>query len=224
MRRNKALMVTSVAVFLSMGAVFAATGIGLYASFANFRSAAVETEAVITQLNIGGSGTVFAYQFNGAEYRGHNYNSNGAWYIGKVVTIYVDPADPGRFRTDVFKRLGFIFTPVGFAFLLAGAAVKIKQSGGKKLMVTGRRVTADITDVVRGSVRINSRYAHHIICGWRGPDGKIYRFKSEALWTKPSAELERRGIKNLPVYIDGDNHKKYYVDVGILTEKAADLT
>lgn len=41
-------------------------------------------------------------------------------------------------------------------------------------------------------------------------DGCVYVFQSEAFWFDPSPFLE--GLSTLPVYVDGDNYRRYAVD------------
>lgn len=45
-----------------------------------------------------------------------------------------------------------------------------------------------------------------------------YTFKSLNLWNNPESIIEEKNIKVLPVYINMNNKKQYYVDVDSLTD------
>ena len=59
--------------------------------------------------------------------------------------------------------------------------------------------------------RVNGRCPLVIRCQAVNPaDGCVYVFQSEAFWFDPSPFLE--GLSTLPVYVDGDNYRRYAVD------------
>ena len=81
-----------------------------------------------------------------------------------------------------------------------------------KLLEEGQRIDAGIIAVDWDTrFRVNGRCPLVIRCQAVNPaDGCVYVFQSEAFWFDPSPFLE--GLSTLPVYVDGDNYRRYAVD------------
>ena len=72
---------------------------------------------------------------------------------------------------------------------------------------------------------VNGRHPFNIICSYSDPyDGKEYLYKSENIWFNPDVILSKKTIRDIPVYIDKDNKKIYYVDIESISKDIVDLT
>ena len=54
--------------------------------------------------------------------------------------------------------------------------------------------------------------------------GLVYLFRSNNIWYNPESIIEERQLKQLPVYLDENNYKKYYVGIDELEDMVQDLT
>lgn len=112
----------------------------------------------------------------------------------------------------IFPFIGFLFFIIGLVFAVYPAR---KKREAKRLMEEGSKIIASIEDVAPNtSVRVNGRYPYVIHCSWRDSrDGVTYHFRSGDIWFNPINLLQERSIQTLPVYIDRNNIKKYYVSL-----------
>ena len=111
-----------------------------------------------------------------------------------------------------------IFGSVLAVFLIVGIICMIiyttKKGKKEKLIATGKYIYADIVDIdvnVYQKVQIDriSMNPYFIVCKYVEANGKEYLFKSKSLLYNPSALITEKQLK---VYVDLKNPKKYYVD------------
>ncbi len=83
-------------------------------------------------------------------------------------------------------------------------------------MEKGRRIMAVVDSIeVNTSYRVNGRHPYVIYCTYTDiSTGIQYKYKSNNLWTDPT-EIYTPGM-DIPVYIDGNNYSKYFVDAETL--------
>ena len=221
-------------MFATIGVILFGIGIALFVSDKNFKSTAKETEAKITDIYTSRdsdgdtSHTVYvSYSIKGQEYSGRlNYYTSGM-REGQNVTIYYDPANPGDFRGGgaavalyILGIMGIVFFIVGFI----GLRSQIKRKAMKKRMLTtGTKIYATMTDVVPGNVSVNGRPCMHIICEYKNEStGTLYIFKSDGVWA--SIPHMTTGASRVPVYVDYNDYTKYYVDVDSYLEELAGVS
>jgi hypothetical protein len=86
--------------------------------------------------------------------------------------------------------------------------------GGK-----GRKVSMPIGEVTQNfSLKVNGRSPYLIIGQWLDKTtNTVYQFKSESIWYNPTPYLE--GKKEVDVYIDPNDLKRYYVDISFLPKR-----
>jgi len=130
-----------------------------------------------------------------------------------------------RFGTDaavssfVFLLIGAIFFVMGLIFFLVVAAVKRRQ---ESLRSQGIRIDAAVDQVANvywGQYNYGYRMPCTITLRWENQrDGKTYIYRSEPLSFNPENYMKDHHITTLPVYIDRENPKRYYVDVSQLTQ------
>lgn len=122
----------------------------------------------------------------------------------------------GYFGSIFLAALGTMFAFAGGAPLLATRHRKKQKA---YLLHRGRPVTASIIKVnIERPIEVGGRSPYSITCLWVDKlTHKAHFFNSEDINFDPSPYLHDRKIT---VYIDGDNAKKYYVDISFLPEKA----
>ena len=225
-------------VFTFIGLTFFIVGSLLLKFELDFKARAVEAQAVITNIRSGirhtSSGGETAYDVtveftvDGRVYSGPlGYYSSGM-REGQSVTVRYDRDDPRNFHSAtyflplLFMSLGAFFAVIGLAFVTAYYKKKRKIAG---LIADGKLVNAEIIDVIRSNMSINHYYGRHVICEWNDhPSGTKYIFKSENTFMRPERIIAERGVTHLPVYLDYDNYRKYYVDISQLSANIVDLT
>lgn len=107
-----------------------------------------------------------------------------------------------------FGSSGLPFLIVGIVFICIVSAKKRKKA---RLLENGRRIYTRFNTVdYNYAVRINYAHPRIVLSSYEDPSGKIYMFKSENLKFDPTEYLQG---KQIPVYVDGDNFKKYYMDL-----------
>ena len=145
------------------------------------------------------------------------YYSSG-FFPGKQIMIYYHPDNP--LKTQNASVIWFSAIPggIGLLFLVIalvfGLVLRQKKGPKKRLLETGRWITADIESVQPNfMIRVNYRCPYIITCRYTDPSGVTYAFRSENLWDDPEYVLQKQNITTLPVCVDRDNYRKYYVDV-----------
>lgn len=117
----------------------------------------------------------------------------------------------------VFTVDGLMFSAIGISFLVCTSYQKRLK---KRLIENGKKIIADVEDVVCNHFMTYNRHHPYIIhCAWRNPDdGITYHFRSEPIMFNPGKILQDKKIVSLPVYIDQNNIKKYYVGIDAVEE------
>ncbi len=224
-------------IFLIVGLIFLVVGISIAAYNVNFKNNALETTAVISSIERDRdsdgdtSYTVYVrYTVDGSQYeRPLNFYSSGM-YVGEEISIYYLPEQPNRilaksslsFLFILFPLMGLIAASIGFVIIFR-KVMKIKSH--KYLLENGEVVNAEITNVdYKSSYTVNGVSPYVITCKWVDPStGIYYFFKSDNIWFDPEPIINERDIKNLPVYIDRYNPKKYSVSLEELEKMVADV-
>ena len=219
-------------MFLGVGLFFLIAGI--YLLFESNTEGMIETKATIINIESDCFGyddddchhqTTISYRVNGREYTKTLSEYSSSYYEGKEITVNIDKNNPDKVITDVSKFLSLIFVGLGGVLTLAGGIgffVMIKnKSKAKKLKEAGNFLPIPISEVrLNQNLTVNGVNPYNIICYWLNPaDGIEYKFKSENLYFNPNPAIEALGIKELNVYFDIANPKKYYVDVEELKNK-----
>lgn len=237
MKKKKSGVTLVFSIFLIFGIVFLAVGIGVLYSGIRFRKNAVETRAVITDIQTYRSGddthhSVWVeYEYEGKVYKDIRLNEyNSGMYTGKEITILVDPKNPQKASTKygllfvggVFALMGGIFSCVGIIPIIVG----IKRSSlHKQLIAGGRSIFAKVESITHNtSYRVNGRSPYVVYCTYQDEyKGVVYRFKSDNIWQNPEYFLQPGS--EIRVYVNGEDYSKYYVDVESMIEnKVIDYT
>jgi hypothetical protein len=122
------------------------------------------------------------------------------------------------FATGIMSTLGLILFLIGLMIIVN----KIEESYLKKsLLLRGTKIFAKVTSVQSPLIRSGVSYGssipdktYQIIAQWLNPrDGKMYVFESDDLFYNPESLILN---KEICVYIDLNDPKKYYVDTSTL--------
>jgi hypothetical protein len=112
--------------------------------------------------------------------------------------------------------LGTVFGLIGGGMLFAPMLAGRKQADLKQ---RGTRIVTTFQSVEQNtSVSVNGRHPFRVVTQWTNPaTSQIHVFESENLWFDPTAHINARDIG---VYIERGNPKRYYVDVSFLPQLA----
>jgi hypothetical protein len=217
--------------------IFAAVGLTLLiAAFiihninSNFKKIAIETEAKITRIETyskrdsdGDIRTMYdvyvSFYVNDREYSGKlNYYSSGMREGGTTKILYHSD-DPQNFRSLYGGTLvAIILSGIGLIFFLIGIfplMIQIMRRKSKqRLILNGRKVMANVEDIVFGNLRVNNQPCKNIICSYiDDSSNNKYLFKSENTWAILPHFDNNTQLPQIEVYIDDSKVSKYYVDL-----------
>jgi len=221
-------------VFLLAGVVLiTVTGI-LYANTRSFLADAVRAEGTVVALEAGGSsnGTVYRpiVRFAGpngvVEFTSSLGSRPPAYNTGDTVSVLYRASDPHGARIESFVSLwlaavitgslGTIFSSIsGIMFFVPMRRARIKED----LLRNGTPIQTDFQSVqLNGAVTVNGQSPFRVMTQWLDPaTSLIHVFKSENLWFDPTRYITQ---KQITVFIDNANPKRYYVDLSFLPKPA----
>lgn len=223
-------------IFFFIGLIFTVVGIFISIDTFNYENK-IDTVGTITKItsdrdNDGDTShnVLVAYNVNGS-YRESRLNSySSSFYIGKTIDIYYDKNDPNKIGVKSLDLLCLLFPGLGLLFVIIGGSgliiKKKKHNLEKRLKESGTVIYATYVEtVLNTSYTVNGRSPYNIICEWNNPsDNQKYIFKSKNIWHNPENIIAEKNIKQIPVYLDPNDIKKYAVDVDSLFENVVDLS
>ena len=161
-----------------------------------------------------------------------NGETSPRYQQGQTVKVLYDPANPSVVKTESTNSVwGGTVASSLFAviFLMIGGGglffIIRREKEIAWLKQFGERIKADFLSVDEQVHRSNSksgrtrkRYTYRITCQWLNPmTREVHIFKSESLKYHPGEFTRGR---DLDVYIDRDNPKRYYVDLSTFPQLA----
>lgn len=180
----------------------------------NTKRSAEEVAGIIT--DIGSSNVTVSYSLNGQQYDATIDEYSSSMVEGEKIRLYVNRENPHKVRTGELLYLptfilcvvGIPFTVMGIVFLLVAVRRKKKK---QYLMQNGRKIFAEVTGGSRNYYyEVNGRHPWKLECKYDDPStGAVYLFASGNIRTDPQFYVGQQ----VAVYVDGENYKKYYVDV-----------
>jgi len=148
------------------------------------------------------------------------------YQVGETVPVVYPPSNPYQAKIDSFFSLwggAVILAGLGSLFFVVGAAIivapRLQKRGDDRLMHEGVPVQADFQQVDRNTeVTVNGRNPFRIVCQWQDPTTtQVHVFESHNVWFDPSKYIQQKEIR---VFIDRSNPKRYYVDLSFLPKFA----
>ena len=134
-------------------------------------------------------------------------------------SIYFEPQNyiAGIWGTIICLFFGIIFVLTSFAMLFGNITVV----GPKRRLVANKeKIYADYDRIeMNTSEKVNGKHPYIVFCRGKISTGEVMEFKSENVWYDPTRKIEDRGIKKIPVYVNPNKPKKYYVSLEELEGK-----
>lgn len=119
--------------------------------------------------------------------------------------------------------LWIVFAAVGVSMWIPSAVLACVYTSIRRRQVylrsNGTRVEAAVDQItpVYAQAYSTSSIPYLITLRWTNSrDGKTYIYRSEPLRFNPERYMMEHGITTLPVYVDRDNPRRYFVDTGEL--------
>jgi hypothetical protein len=146
--------------------------------------------------------------------------------VGEQVELLYNESDPSDARIKSFFALWggqAIFGAIGAVFALVGGGIIYWRRRAAELAQYLRRhgmpVQTDFQDVeLNTALRVNGRHPWRITTQWKNPtSGELHLFRSANLWFDPTSHINTRQIT---VYLDRRNPKRYHMDVSFLPKLA----
>ena len=222
---NRTLSRIGVVIGFIIGLVLIAIGITGIILFSDKSNKTVTTATVSKVVGNGKHADIYIkYDVHGKEYETkiNSYFSN--WRVGKQLEIYYETDKPSnavsKFHGDYN---GFIFLALG-GFAVISSIYFMKRASKRSLSMlrdTGMLINAEYVktemNIYSASHGVNP---YNIYCRWTDPqDGVVYDFCSFDIWKNPEKIITERNIKTIPVYVDADNKKRYFVDTSIIIDE-----
>jgi len=116
--------------------------------------------------------------------------------------------------------IGIVFTLIGGIELIICLALACrmitKKRRNRRLLESGERIDAPITDVRRSNIRINNRCTFVIICEWDDRyEGRV-TCKSKIFWDDPAPILIEMGASTMPVCYDEMKPRRCVMDTSAI--------
>ena len=175
-------------------------------------------DAVVTSV---GEIIYVTYEFNGTTYEDMPVVMTQGAEVGKTISVYIDPANPGIAASkDTNTSMFIAFLVVAVIMLVAGVAGLIvrKHILGKDYdaIIERNKYIYAIVDNVVYETSITDEEGRHpffIHCHYEDFNGKTrHKYVSPPIYTNPNKYLEAN--KNqVKIYIKGKNYRKYRFDV-----------
>lgn len=240
MRKNKKyekIMLLVPNVFFIAGVCMFIWGIGWLISATQFKATAVKVPGEITRIDSAYDDdgdehfSVFvSYEYNGERYEDVRINSySNSMYEGKEISLYCDPDKPRHVQVSsmlyfppiFLLAMGSIFALVGGSFTVS---VIINSHKRKRLMQQGISIYATVEEIEYDTnITVNGKHPFTIYCTYRDEYKDVtYRFKSESLWSDPSAVFPVGSM--IKVMVDANDYSKYYVNVEEAEKRVIDYT
>jgi Protein of unknown function (DUF3592) len=146
---------------------------------------------------------------------------------GEKVEVFYKPADPQNAMINGFFSLWggpVIVGGLGAVFFLVGGGIwlfaRLKGQRDEYLMTHGTPIQTKFQSVeLNNSLTVNGANPFRVVTQWQDPaTSELHVFKSNNLWFDPSDYIKQRQIT---VFIEANNPKKYFVDLSFLPKLAS---
>lgn len=218
------------AIFALVGLIFLISGIVTTISDINFKNNAEQTQGEIIDIeresyrSHGKTRThhyvTIGYTVDGEYYERELSQYNSGMYVGKELTVYYDPDEPGNSKISshvfqvVFIGMGGLFFVLGMTFIMVNVTSSKRI---KSLMENGEALTGIVTNVtLNTSMRVNGRHPYKAECEVIDPySGDRYLYSSKNVMADISGLIG----SEVTVYTDRNDRSKYYVDIDALLSR-----
>jgi hypothetical protein len=155
-------------------------------------------------------------------------SSSPAYRKGEKIEVFYKPSDPQDAMIKGFLSLWggpLIVGGVGTAFFVFGAGISLfthlKGKRDEHLRTHGMPIQTKFHGVeINRTLEVNGSHPFRVVTHWQNPaTSELHIFKSNNLWFDPSDYIKQ---KQITVFIEGNNPKKYLVDLSFLPKLAGE--
>ena len=140
--------------------------------------------------------------------------------LNEEITIYYNKSNPDILadnKTTTIPTIILVISIIFFIYTIVLFLIDLKrQKRIKILKSTGIYIEANIEEILVNSKGKPKRgkYPYHIRCIYTNPSDKnIFRFESDNLYFNVNEYINEYNIKKLPIYVDKNDYKNYYIDI-----------
>lgn len=160
------------------------------------------------------------------EFSSSSSSSPPSYSRGEIVTVLYRPGNPQDAQIDGFfslwggsvivAGLGSVFGLIGGGIIVGRRFIRVRDEGLRR---SGTPIETEFQSVqLNTAIEVNGRHPFRVLTQWQNPaTSQIHVFHSHNLWFDPTKYLTE---KQITVYIQPGNPKKYYVDLSFLPQLA----
>lgn len=213
MKRYRNNLIFSI-IFLIFGLILLGfSSIDVYRS-RNIIKARAGTYATVESINLRTNTTIVKYTIGEQTYLNELNVIDTSLNVGDEIIIYYDYNNPYDVIIRAQAIYMILYVVLGSIFILIFIIILIitinKMHRDNKLKKYGNKIDANIDKIIIN--RSVFRCPYKIECSYV-VGKKTYRFVNNSVWFNIKDIVNEKNIKTVPVYIDGKNYKKYYIDL-----------
>lgn len=213
-------------IFFALGMIFIVIGAMTYISESNFKKTSETTTGTIIDIESyrDSDGDTRYEVYVDFKVKGKTYSGSLNYYsadmdIGDSVVIYYNPDNPNTFKGEnpalfllLIFGLGSLFALFGLGFIIIAVRKRMIKN---RVLKYNMIIQANISGCeINRNLAVNGRHPYILIATAISPyDGLIYTFKSDSIWNNLTTTIETYNITTVPVYVNPQNYKEYYVDI-----------
>lgn len=148
---------------------------------------------------------------------------DSSYEVGQEINIYYYKDDNTKAGTREGDNLSRIFFVISIGFLFSVIVMLVAKRNREKLEKRRKALIQKenlvivyakyVETVINEKVTVFGSHPYNIVCEWKDPNNKRYRFTSEDLWKDPQRKILEKNISTFEVKIDKTNMKNYQVKV-----------
>jgi hypothetical protein len=217
-------------LFVLLGAGMLIGAIALQSSTRHFLASASRAQGTVVALapRYSNNNTTYApvVRFNDGsrdiQFTSPSSSSPPGYNIGETVPILYLRSNPYNAKIDSFFLLwggSLIIGIIGGVFLLVGGCliyVPLQRArADDRLVHEGMPVQAQFQSVqFVSNISVSGRSPYRVLAQWQDPTtSRVHVFASHNLWFDPTNYIRQKDIR---VFIDRGNPKRYYIDLSFL--------
>lgn len=217
--------------FFIIGIIFLFVGMKIFVAQTDFKNNAKESNAVITNIETYTDSEGYTeynvmvrYEVDGKIYDEELNSYSSDMYVGKTLTIYYNQNNPTEISYTDMEFAFLVFPILGLIFTLIGGGIFVKliidNKKRKRLLNSKFIIQAKIIDfVINGSISVNGKHPYMLVASTISPyDGNTYVFNSDSVWNDLNPIIKQYNITTVPVYVNPQNYKEYYLDIDIFNQ------
>jgi hypothetical protein len=140
--------------------------------------------------------------------------------LNDEITIYYNKNNPELLADNKTTTIPIIILIISLIILIYTIVLFLldlkKQKRITLLKSTGIYIEATIEEIIvnsKGKPK-KGKYPYHIRCIYTNPSDKsVFRFESDNLYFNVNEYINEYNIKKLPIYVDKNDYKNYYIDI-----------